>query len=534
MSLWIKQPRRRLLLVVAFLIIVLLFFFLHTTELITSTSLNNPKQDQQQQQHKPSTKETLEKEKKIIPVDFPDPFKFHTPTKGEKYITYLPHSGFHNQRIELENALLLAYYLNRTLLLPDVFLGNPAMPWLRFDKMYERILLQTKRGLDHCPTIEDGAPYPMECLNYHRWTQVPWTFFYDIKPLLEKVKIVLRPDLSVEWIQQNLHVQKKDIQFMKDNSPYEFRVYDHMESKTPLSKFIHRYDLSTLEAIKKPVLHFGSVFGTHRILAQQPDHLNWLKTIKTHLIFNNPALVDPALKAVQQLGGIGQYVGLHLRVGDGIFKLRSTINIDNIYHQLVDQFTDLTLAQLQQLDLQHDDDQKERTDYEVKNLRKVSDISSGAPLTLNHPSQDMSQVISRSPPATLASHLKCRQFNNNNKEFPGIDTTRFSKTVIYIATDAPNPKKNPLFKKIYDTFPCVFDLSDFGFVFEELDQIYVEHEKVKLDSYLIPMLDAIISAHGHSFFGTNDSTFTSYIERQLHPVYTQKDVILRGPPAIYK
>ena len=89
----------------------------------------------------------------VIPVEIPDPSTWHQPTPSETYITYLPHSGFHNQRIELENALLLAAYLNRTLLLPSVYLGNSAMPWLRFEKMYERLLLQTKRGLDHCAKL---------------------------------------------------------------------------------------------------------------------------------------------------------------------------------------------------------------------------------------------------------------------------------------------------------------------------------------------------------------------------------------------
>ena len=32
----------------------------------------------------------------------------------EKFLGYLPHSGFHNQRIELENALLLGKLLGRT------------------------------------------------------------------------------------------------------------------------------------------------------------------------------------------------------------------------------------------------------------------------------------------------------------------------------------------------------------------------------------------------------------------------------------
>lgn len=33
----------------------------------------------------------------------------------EKFLGYLPHSGFHNQRMALQNAMVLATYLNRTL-----------------------------------------------------------------------------------------------------------------------------------------------------------------------------------------------------------------------------------------------------------------------------------------------------------------------------------------------------------------------------------------------------------------------------------
>ncbi|KAF9280256.1 hypothetical protein BGZ68_007352 [Mortierella alpina] len=69
-----------------------------------------------------------------------------------KYLTFLPHSGFHNQRTELENALLLARLLNRTLIMPKVYLG-PPMPWLEFRHLHSRLLYQTKIGLDHCRAI---------------------------------------------------------------------------------------------------------------------------------------------------------------------------------------------------------------------------------------------------------------------------------------------------------------------------------------------------------------------------------------------
>ncbi|KAI7821545.1 hypothetical protein BC939DRAFT_478259 [Gamsiella multidivaricata] len=69
-----------------------------------------------------------------------------------KYLTFLPHSGFHNQRTELENALLLARLLNRTLIMPKVYLG-PPMPWRTFRLLHTRLLYQTKIGLEHCRAI---------------------------------------------------------------------------------------------------------------------------------------------------------------------------------------------------------------------------------------------------------------------------------------------------------------------------------------------------------------------------------------------
>ncbi|KAF7728546.1 hypothetical protein EC973_005950 [Apophysomyces ossiformis] len=454
-----------------------------------------------------------------IAVEFPDPFALHQPSPGEKYVTYLPHSGFHNQRIELENAFLLAAYLNRTLLLPSVFLGNPAMPWLRYNKMYERLLLQTKRGLEHCPKIPDDMPFPSECLNYFRWTSVPWTFFYDFSAIRERIRIIFRDDLSYEWMYANLNITAKQIHFMKDRSPYEFRVYDDPQSQTKLAKFVNRIDLVTLEAIQEPVLHFGSVFGTYRVLAQTEEHAELLKFLRTHMILRNPVLVDTATRVVTKLGGVSGFVGLHIRVGDGLFKRRASIHVDDIFHKMVDSFTDLTLDQLKQYDSNHDNDRLENEDYEVRQLRQFQPIEdSFKPLAVDHPDNVHTYVGEEN---RLDPALTCQAGDSI--------TRRFRKTVVYIATDAPNPRNNPLLKKIFATFPCVFVLSDFKEELTDMKRIEVVHEKIKLESYLIPMVDAIIAAQGHTFLGTKDSTFSSYIERQLHPVYTNKEVKVMKP-----
>ncbi|KAI7896887.1 CigA protein [Mucor mucedo] len=502
--------QKRSVLVLLLLVCCVLFYVLLGVEK-KDTFIDKVEQDKKKAAHASSVHIVKDN---VLPVEFPSPFQLHTPTKDEKFITYLPHSGFHNQRIELENALLLASYLNRTLLLPSVYLGNPAFPWLRFDKMYERLLLQTKNGLSYCSELREGEPLSTECLNYFRWTAVPWTFFYDLQALNRKVRIVFRQDLSLEWLNGTLQIDADDTYLFKDNSPFDFRVYDLPESKTPLTRFVNRIDLSTLESIKEKLIHFGSVFGTSRVLAQSKEHAELLQFIRQEMIFKNPVLVDTAAKVVQQLGGVGQFVGIHLRVGDGMFKTRASIAIDDIYHQLVDDYTDLSIDGVMHYDEEHDEDRKENTEYEIKQLRESNVVKGddAKPITVNHPSD-------------IQSRLGRSQLPSCQVEGDGMND-RFAKTTIFIATDCPNPREHPLLRKIFRTFPCTFVLADFKKDLMELSKIEVVDEKVKLNPWLIPMVDAIIASQGHTFFGTNSSTFSTYIERQLHPVYTNQHAFI--------
>ncbi|RCH94625.1 hypothetical protein CU097_013427 [Rhizopus azygosporus] len=455
----------------------------------------------------------------IIPVAMPDPFELHKPDSTEKFITYLPHSGFHNQRISLENAFLLASYLNRTLLLPPVYLASPAFPWLRFDKMYERILLQTKNGIEYCGQLREGEPLPPECLNYSHWTSVPWTFFYDFEGISKKIRVIFRNDMSLEWIRDEL---SSDIYFIKDNSPFDYRIYDLPESQTPLQRFVHRLELDALEAIKAKVIHFGSLFGSYRVLAQSEEHKDLLTWVRRNMVFQNPVLLQTASRIINQLGGVKQFVGIHFRVGDGLFKVRASIHVDDIYHQLVNEYTDLTVDEVAQYDTRHDDDRKEDTNYEVKQLRDTPVLEAAQqPIQVTHPPDTILQARLGT---STKHHLKCQSSDGRNNQF--------AKTTIYIATDCPNPREHPLLQKIFKTFPCVFVLSDFKSDLKELAKIKVAEDNVHLESYLIPMIDAIIAAQGFDFYGTNSSTFSTYIERQLHPMYTNEPIKLFDAPSL--
>jgi hypothetical protein len=448
-----------------------------------------------------------------IPVIFPRPFEIHTPDTQEKYLSYLPHSGFHNQRIELENALLLATYLNRTLLVPPVMLANPAMPWLKYERLYERLLFQSKHGLEHCALIDSGLPLPNECLNSYRYTNIPWSFFYNMTDIQQRsTPLVFRDSLSYQWIYGTLGLKPHDVYFFKDVMPYEYQIHDDPSLDLPLDRFNYRMNLDTLKKIEHPVLHFGSMFGSYRVLAETEANTEKLRNIRSGMIFRQPVLTSATERIVKQLGGTNQFIGMHIRVGDGIFKLRASIVVDDIFHTLVNQFTDMTLEEVIQFDPDHDRDRMESADYEVVLRSMPTEEDHTKPIEVHHPSNRDKK--------TSKTNLKCQSSDSITK--------RFKNTVVYIATDAPNPREHPLLRKLFRLFPCTFVLSDFEKELEEVKRLQVVEEKVPLDGYLIPMLDAMIAAHGHTFFGTPHSTFTSYIERQLHPVYTGKHVQVMG------
>ena len=85
----------------------------------------------------------------FIDTRLPAPSLMPAPAGRERFLSYLPHSGFHNQRIELQNAIMLASMTNRTLLVPLVRLGRP-LPWAMTPRLQNFWDTQQKSSLDHC------------------------------------------------------------------------------------------------------------------------------------------------------------------------------------------------------------------------------------------------------------------------------------------------------------------------------------------------------------------------------------------------
>ncbi|KAF9909595.1 hypothetical protein BX616_011117 [Lobosporangium transversale] len=429
---------------------------------------------------------TREQAKGLVPRPTFDP--------TERFLAYLPHSGFHNQRITLENALLLAKYLNRTLLVPPVYLG-PATEWRTFDILHRRIMLQTKRGLEHCGLIPKGDPLPGECLNYYSWTTVEWDFFYDMAKIGKHQPWKYRSDHSFAWMETHLGIDRtKDIYIIEDRAHYDYQIYDDPNSNTPLNtnRYLRRLDLKELQDRKERVLHMGSLFATGRVLAELPENKEYQQFLRRTMILSTPILTKTSDAIAEKLGGLGTFVGLHLRVGDGMFVLPAPANIENMFQNLVN-ITGITPL-------------PEYTT--VTPNTNIPDVNNGAqPVRTGRASPERLDVMA------------CRALKSKGGRY----------TIIYIATDGIYPRRNILFRKLFDHFPCIFTLDDFSDLLVELKEMK-NTDGVGLSKDLIPMVDAVVSAKGRYFMGTPKSTFSTYVSKQLHPAFVEGIVDENGVP----
>ncbi|TFY53570.1 hypothetical protein EVG20_g10056, partial [Dentipellis fragilis] len=147
------------------------------------------------------------------------------PSRTERYLAYLPHSGFHNQRIALENALTLAHILNRTLVIPPVRLGTP-IPYDNFTATYLALANSSKNA--HC-TQQD--PPVSDCATYAHYTHVAWPWLVNLTSLRPFHRFVHHTDLSYAWL-QHLHSPSSNpsgslaLSTVPDTHTYTYRFVD--------------------------------------------------------------------------------------------------------------------------------------------------------------------------------------------------------------------------------------------------------------------------------------------------------------------
>ncbi|CAD6580668.1 MAG: hypothetical protein CYPHOPRED_001331 [Cyphobasidiales sp. Tagirdzhanova-0007] len=497
---------------------------------------------------------------------------------NEKFMAYFPHSvsrlilifiktippdissqGYHNQRISLENALAVAKLLDRTLLVPPVWLGH-AIPYISFDKLYDRLLQARKTGLEHCKTMPLSYPVPQECLGgYWDYTIVSWDFLVNMGGISAYQPIVDRWDTSYAWLESNLGIHKdRDIYFIKDERLYEYRIFDSSNDTEVLDKFEKRLRIDELRSASKDyrLIHFGSLFGTLRLQAANKESFAARSLARQFMVFRNPFL-DGITDSIQhRLGGSTAYLGIHLRLGDGVFRKDAVRNSKSLFVELCKRQLGLSdelvnglmeesrrlheaggaLLKRDNLDQAASSAKASQKYPQQQTLSKATGLRSRSRRARVDPQlalPPLPNITSRST-STLHSSLSCRG------EYHADPRLIVLNTPLFLATDSKIPSSDPALRLFFDTFPCTFILSDFSnsqptIINQEpivdlrnLDGLINKEDGVPLAGFLYPLVDAMVAAKGRDMLGTPGSTFSRFAVDVLHQVYHGWPIVERG------
>ncbi|KAG0174291.1 hypothetical protein DFQ28_002671 [Apophysomyces sp. BC1034] len=399
--------------------------------------------------------------------------KYHRPQEPvwieEKFLTYLPHSGLHNQRIALINAMVLAKALNRTLIMPELNIGK-ANFWHPSHKLAHHLDQCVGRNRTPANSLAAG------CREYRRYSPVPVDTMFDLTPAYYSgVRLLQRLDMNLNYFKRFWSVPDDHVFYVDDFSRFSYRVYDSRQNTMPLLNYQERIDMEDLQNRPEPFLVFGSLFGSHRLALDRPE-LRWLwNYLFREMGMSYPAVTEQALQVVAKLGGPGEFASVHLRQGDGIFKTTMAQTMDVVRGNL-------TLAT-------PNEEKSTEDDTTIEKLNKLREANRYEDLL------NMCQTVKRT----------------NNPRLH----------IIFMATDAPQPRLT--LQYLFDEFVCLFSLSDFPNVMATTASLtatpLAPHNEqstypVRFGSLLLPLIDAEIASHASFFVGTPKSTFSKYIQHR--------------------
>jgi len=396
------------------------------------------------------------------------------------YLTYLPHSGFHNQRISLENAFVLAALLNRTLIVPPARLSSNSIPYSPTRKLVSVIESSNDPALEPCPSGENPNIIPGAhlCKPYNDFIHLSWRHLMPIHRLRSRLSFVERDNMRQRWFKTTLNIHSDDIYWVNDKFPYEFNFYDNpsgVSIASKYSRYIHLEDLSK-QTQQYRLLHFGTLFGSGRLRLSDTSNIELQTTIREAMVLSNPLLDRLSNQVTRQMGGKDSYYALHLRLGDGVFAENATANVQAILGTaLIELFG--TTDKSFHMDLPS----------AIPYLSRFDDRSQLLPV---HRLENPRTLVGQAQPC-----FRHRNDNHFLRELP-----------LYIATDV-DPRQHPAFKPFFRTFPCVFFLSSFRDAIETLKQVRIAFGTGDLGPYLIPLLDALVVGNSAGMIGTPNSTF---------------------------
>lgn len=427
--------------------------------------------------------------------------------------------------------MALARILERTLLVPPVWLGL-AIPFIAFDKMYNRLEMARKTGLMHCKDIPKNHLIPHECLGgYWDYTVVSWDVLTDMDKIAADQALITRWNTSYAWLEQALHINlAQDLKTLPDAKLYDYRFDDSEVADDKLGRFATSVNISQLRKLDNyKLLHFGSLFGTERLRLNLPDHRAARTAARQNMVLRNKDLDEAADAISARLGGSDAYFGAHVRMGDGVFRSNAANNALAIFRQLVGE----------KLGIRHDllegllrESQTLQKAEKLMRRRDVPLTAQMSPDMLHSANRTIVSIISR----RLAKHdphddlpsLSPERSRSDMHIHPSLtcrgplhsdERLLILNHPVYLATDSKIPETDPYLRIFFDTFPCIFVLADFTIsapsafnsqpipAVRALSALRNKEDGVSLAPFYYPFVDALVASHGRDMVGTPGVSF---------------------------
>lgn len=411
----------------------------------------------------------------------------------KKYLSYLPHSGFHNQRIAFENALVLAYALRRILLVPPIRLGNKPIRYVEFDTLSQYHQVSDKKGLNHCPHVPTYVSRPPECLHYFESSYIPWTWLVNLSTVTARQTLFHLPNMSRPWIHANLDIGSSDIHTLQDKSAYQFRFVDNNNDSSPHGKYEIDISIDQLNAIPEKLLQIGTLFGTARLHLRNPENMAHCASVRKSMTFANERLSQVAGSIARVLHH--SYIAVHIRSGDGLFQSMGEHTVNSTWWKTLHDILGLSVLEICKLEISSGSEASPSCILGPAN----PDLSTQT-------SQGSSSAFSLSSPPL---EIKCLGNRYLEQHYRALNIP------LYVATDLSAPKTHKLLSIFRQTFPCIFFLSDFKIELAPIREMKGPYDAVELYDFALPFVDALVAGHAMRVVGTEGSTFSKFISHNL-------------------
>lgn len=227
---------------------------------------------------------------------------FPSYSKNERFMTYLPHGDIFQQKDELENAVILAYSLNRTLIIPPIILGL-NIEFINSKSLRKKLSsLGTNHNQSECfiKTIipeqkETKYEIDINCLNdFVSYSLLRWDSLFNLNFIKKNIHLLYRKNFDQIKLEEMLNITNP----IND-------IYDITKSST-------LKDLNFIRSRNEKLLSFDYLSGLDFI---ENDHLIFLNQLNSSIELNNPVILDVSNNIInEKLGGKKNYIGVHARL----------------------------------------------------------------------------------------------------------------------------------------------------------------------------------------------------------------------------